>query len=489
MSKFSIIKKSSWNKKLIWSKLRCYIDFIILICCLIVTFNIRQNTNNESNTADGKMIYIFHDYNWNEYILNDETIHWTTVSLDYLFDDEVPDSIKAGDNMKYSVSLWDTNSKTNSEGTDNNKNDKESDALKDNQVSFEEVIADLWLEFTTFDDSNKQDDTLIINLSEASHTTQESDNYYTIKEEIWNDGESSLIIENSNDDQDDLSWAKSFTFTSEWWTLPSLSAWDELSLKYSTNHVNNDPDNSKIKDYDNCMTPWWYTISHWESVLAYQQTDIDSDICNIERRFCWKWRLSGSYKQQWCYTNKTYTHREWWEDDIVTDVTEDKSSSDKTSSTTTKPLWTGSFVFDRPSQASTPEYHLTDNVRPEDEEVSQTKRPHPWCTAPWWEKVKHGMFVQAFKHSNWFNDAPCEAQIRLCSMWELMWSYTQSTCKPWDTSFIDWINWSPTRETYSKEKLERVKQQIIDQQINYDKWLRRFSNSDELEKILNILDS
>jgi hypothetical protein len=97
------------------------------------------------------------------------------------------------------------------------------------------------------------------------------------------------------------------------------------------------------------------------------------------------------------------------------------------------------------------------------------------------------MFVQAFKHSNGFSDAPCEAQLRLCTNWELMWTYTESTCKTWDTSFIDWINWSPTRETYSKEKLDRVKD-LINEEVNYDKWLRRFSNSDELETILTILD-
>jgi len=39
-------------------------------------------------------------------------------------------------------------------------------------------------------------------------------------------------------------------------------------------------------------------------------------------------------------------------------------------------------VFDRPSQTATPEYHVSDNVKI-DEEVEQTKRPHRDCTAPW----------------------------------------------------------------------------------------------------------
>ena len=130
---------------------------------------------------------------------------------------------------------------------------------------------------------------------------------------------------------------------------------------------------------------------------------------------------------------------------------------------------------------------MSDNVRLEDEEVEQTKRPHWDCTTPWWEKVRHGSFIQAFKHANWFSDAPCEMQLRLCTMWDLMWTYTESTCKTWDTSFIDWINWSPTRDTYSKEKLELIKKQIKAEK-NYEKNYWRYVNNDELDKILSILD-
>ena len=73
-------------------------------------------------------------------------------------------------------------------------------------------------------------------------------------------------------------------------------------------------------------------------------------------------------------------------------------------------------------------------------------------------------------------------------MGDLMWTYIESTCKTWDTSFIDRINWSPTRETYSKEKLERVKKQIKNEQV-YDKDYRRLLNSDSLDQILKIMES
>lgn len=72
-----------------------------------------------------------------------------------------------------------------------------------------------------------------------------------------------------------------------------------------------------------------------------------------------------------------------------------------------------------------------------------------------------------------------------------MWTYTESTCKTRDTSFIDRINWSPTWETYSKEKIERVKKQIKNEEIYYEnerKNAEKSTNSDALDKILWILD-
>ena len=76
-------------------------------------------------------------------------------------------------------------------------------------------------------------------------------------------------------------------------------------------------------------------------------------------------------------------------------------------------------------------------------------------------------------------------------MWRLMWSFTESSCKTRDTSFIDWVNGSPTRKTYSKEKLERVKEQIKNEEIYYKnarKNPERSTDSDVLDKILFILD-
>jgi hypothetical protein len=67
-----------------------------LISCLIVVLNLNINTNeSEENLYSEKSImkYVFHDYDGNVYVLNDET-HGTSVSLDYLINDDVPDVLK-----------------------------------------------------------------------------------------------------------------------------------------------------------------------------------------------------------------------------------------------------------------------------------------------------------------------------------------------------------------------------------------------------------
>ena len=246
------------------------------------------------------------------------------------------------------------------------------------------------------------------------------------------------------------------------------------------------------------MTPWWYKIAHWDSVLAYQQMSDTPDICNIERRFCWKWKLSGKYTQQWCYVNNNYTYEQWWDVKVQTETQSKnnkwfkwgtRQNSNWSVSVKNSEIW-WSFVFDKPNNIYS-DYNESDNIRTESQWIEQTSRSYPDCTTPRWEKVKHWQFIQAFKHANWFSDAPCEAQIRLCSMWKLQWTYTESTCKTRDTSFIDRVNGSPTWQTYSKEKLELIKKQIKAEEVYYENTRnseRRSTNSDALDRILYILD-
>ena len=510
------IKKNK-EKKLIWLRFRSYMDFVILACCLIIAFNIHpsSNKNADNEIESHPIMYIFHDYEWNEYIMNDK-IHWSSDSWDYLFDDEIPNDLLDDDSVD-SVSLGDFKQNENWD-----EDAHYSNSVKDNQVSLNDVMNELWLE----------NDSMTINVINDIIETGD-DSYYNVREESWSEGDYLIIekIDNSshendsndssksgelagNNDTEDNSTmiGKSFTFIDEWWVLPTLVSRNDLYFNTTDKAIalnwNNykwnfqDKSNEKsgwitiIDDYEDCTTPRWYKITHWDSVLAYQQKADTPDICDIERRFCWKWKLSGTYTQQWCSVNNNYTYEQWWD----VKVTQNKNDKDEgfkwnirqnpDGSVTVKDSW--NLWKSRVSNSVYTEFSSGYNIRDEEPWVSQTSRAYRDCTTPWWEKVKHGQFVQAFKHENWFSDAPCEAQIRLCSMWDLMWTYTASTCKTRDTSFIDWVNGSPTRRTYSKEKFERVKKQIKNENNYYKKARKdaeRSTDSDALDRILYILES
>ena len=521
MNKFNFKKKNK-EKKLIWKAFRAYIDFWILICCLIVAFNIHPTNNSENlskTTENTKMIYVFHDYEWNEYILNNSS-HGAADSMDYLFDKDIPELIK-WDNQNYtdSISLW--NNKR-----ENWVTEQDDSSTKDNQVSLENIISDLWIN-PDIKIENK-DDYLIISLS--NNDSQPEKDLYSVEE---NTKESSLTIEKisnqensvnsdesadynpnneDNSNNENLLVGKVFTYISDGRIIPILIPREDLNIIKSSNLAYNYNVSNWytvqwltksqtnwiiiIDDYADCMTPRWYKIVHGDSVLAYKQLDNAPDICNIERRYCWNWKLSWTYTQQWCSINKNYSYEIIWQANTPQKWKDEKEfkwwtrqNPDWTVTVKNNGTWLW-FVFERPNKKSS-EFSYSDNFRYEDEWIDQTDRPHRDCTAPRWEKIKHGQVIQAFKHANWFSDAPCEAQLRLCSMWELMWTYTESRCESRDTSFIDRINGSPTWQTYSKEKLELIKKQIKNEEKYYKNTRKNETkslNSAALDKILYILD-
>ena len=565
--------KKKKEKKLIWNKIRCYVDFLILVCCFIVAINIHpskisnnfiSNDKSDNSTEKTKMIYIFHDYEGNEFIMNDN-IHWASSSWD---DDLKWDEEK----NEWSVSIWElfedsgTDSDESLLNEELNEDNSDSEWIKNNQVSIEDIMSDLWIDNSDIGDevmNETIDENEIVDKSEIVDESEIVDNdlsgssldidvwnydsddniyddiVYIVVEKTWNNSNYLVIEKFDNDWNVELTWknnesidyndnlvsnenitneknivndwddnlliAKYFTFVDEWWVLPALvprndlffwdsdqavayidgtTSNDKYNDWYSGDNANNESKKTGItiiEDYADCMTPWWYKIRHWESVLAYKQMDNAPNICNIERRFCWKWKLSGTYTQQWCSVNENYTYEQRWDTDTPvikrwSDSNNSNSNQWSTKNSTTKgesrwktkqnedwsvsvktdEIW-WSFVFNEPNSTYTDFTGNDNNIRPEDSEVEQTDRPLRNCTAPRWERVKHWQFVQAFKHKNWFSDIPCEAQFRLCTMWDLMWTFTESWCKTWDTSFIDWVYGSPTRQTYSEEKLELIK--------------------------------
>ena len=505
MNRLKITKKVK-DKKIIWKKVKNYIIFWILACCSVIIFNIHPTkiTNNSNSiTEDKQIIYIFHDYIGNEYVLNG-TSHWSSDSIDFLFDKEVPDSVKWDKNQHYSseVSLANKWENKNNYWDSIDKWD-----IKDNQVSIENIMTDLWLE----DNSSNEDLTISLWNNDDK---KDDDTSYTVKEESYNWNNDTLIIEkenNKNDriyneinDENTLLNAKLFEYIKDGRVIPILAEWDELEFNnktpikpyIDTNYINesyNENWFNLIDDYADCTTPRWYKIVHWDSVLAYKQLENAPDICNIERRYCRNGKLSWTYTQQWCSVNKNYTYDSRWE--VETSKEQEKikwwarQNPDWSVTVKNSEVWWW-FVFDKPNRSKT-EFSSEENIRHEEEWIEQTSRPYRDCTAPRWEKIHHGQYIYAYKHSNWFSDAPCEVQLRLCTMWELLWTFTESTCKTRDTSFIDWINWSPTRKTYSKEKLELIKKQIKNGEKSYKNMREnatKSTNSASLEKILYILD-
>ncbi|MDR0369132.1 MAG: hypothetical protein LBH96_00930 [Candidatus Peribacteria bacterium] len=247
-----------------------------------------------------------------------------------------------------------------------------------------------------------------------------------------------------------------------------------------------------IDDYKSCSTPWGYSIQHGASILAYQQDFATPDLCKIERRFCWDGDLSGTFHQQSCSVNSDYSY---FQEQFVSYNTNKKSDFIQpiaTPSNSATDLEKGNNqqgvdeVMQRPNLGGT-EWGNSSTTLLTPRPIDQTEREYPDCKAPWGETVKHGQFIKAYKHKNGFNDAPCQVQLRTCVVGKLEGSYQQLSCTHWDTSYIDWLNHSPTWDTYSQAKLQWIKN-IREQEENYVIEYGNNLKSEALDQILNILD-
>jgi len=536
MNAIKIRKKK--ERKILWDRAIKYIYLIILSCCLTVVNNLHPYEEPIIENEKSEMIYIFHDYAGNQYILNNSA-HWSASSREYLFNEEVPEEFKNDDDILEINLSTETGNQSDtihdeeiiSIDLQNNSNenaeswnliimswtsllDKEDSELKkDNQVSLNDIMDELWVE------SENDKDSLIIDGNKIQ--LSDEDWYYKITE--FSEDESKMVIEWQNGYENNSDWnetnenltenitldGESFKFLNSGLVLPTLIPREDINFLWyseydSDNNLNwnnsrttqkweeeeLEPGIHIIDDYADCMTPWGYKIEHGESILAYQQLKNAPNICNIERRFCWNGKLSGTYNQQWCSVNEDYSYEVSWQAEVVHHEEkpkwETKQNPDWSVTVVKKEVWTD-FLLDRPSRTYTYDIGSGDNIVTDVEEIDQTERVHRDCTTPRWEKVKHGQFIYAYKHANGFSDSRCEMQIRLCSMWKLNWSYKNSTCKTRDTSFIDWINNSPTWDTYSKAKLDWVKEQIKYEK-SYDKEYWRITDSDALDRILTTMD-
>ncbi|MDR2540221.1 MAG: hypothetical protein LBD11_00100 [Candidatus Peribacteria bacterium] len=205
-----------------------------------------------------------------------------------------------------------------------------------------------------------------------------------------------------------------------------------------------------IDDYKRCDTPWSYQLLHGESVLAYKQDLNTPDTCKIQRRVCFDGKLSGSFGQQACAVNTKYSY---FQEQFVSYNTPQKPAliqPTPTPGNTAENVSSGKAqsgideILNIPNPPETIQKGSKDPLTPPAKEVEQTSRPYPDCIAPRGETVKHGQFVKAYKHKNGFTDAPCEVQLRTCTVGTLEGTYQQLYCRSWETSYIDRLEGIPS---------------------------------------------
>ena len=132
------------------------------------------------------------------------------------------------------------------------------------------------------------------------------------------------------------------------------------------------------------------------------------------------------------------------------------------------------------TQALAPNQPTKDDVR----DVPLSPDGKKYCTAPWWEKVKSGQFVKAYRFRNGFSDIPCQVQLRLCVDGELEWTYQNPTCQPWETSYEDFLDGYMNQDQPSPRRLLRMLQTEFIPQPEYGNTLTQ-PVALEMKKVLN----
>jgi hypothetical protein len=261
------------------------------------------------------------------------------------------------------------------------------------------------------------------------------------------------------------------------------SSWSLLTWNITTWNVNwkkvtklDIKKNTVEKDSDippkNCTTPWGKIIEHWASVLAYQQRNDVPDICNIQRRICNDWILWWNFDQKSCQTNLPYMYEK---QEVV--LYNEKKIDPLIQPGQDVPInkW---GTFDIKWKINW--YNNPDTLRNNGEDIAsqtdnktvdQTSMIKPNCISPWWNIVLNGQFVRAYRYKNGFINHPCEVELRPCMQGNLEWTYNNSSCKHWDISFEDFMDWYFDKEEPSMLRIiETLNKDIPENEVIIKKW-------------------
>ncbi len=228
---------------------------------------------------------------------------------------------------------------------------------------------------------------------------------------------------------DSLSWVVSLSWTT------TLSWNSENPLILSSWVVSFWTD--MVKEPSICITPWWEYVAHKDFVLAYEQRKDVTNLCNVQKRYCNDWKLTGSYPQKSCKEHTLYSYVR----------PEAVSYAQKPIDPFIQPQapslsWANFDLHGKIDTSTTPRdvWWSPSSGRPsENNSVSQTLSKDKICVTPWWEQVKNGQFVKAYKTSVGLIDVPCEVELRLCVSGSLKWTYTQRTCTFKKMTYRDYV--------------------------------------------------
>ena len=178
----------------------------------------------------------------------------------------------------------------------------------------------------------------------------------------------------------------------------------------------------------NCTSPrWWDDIAHGDFVIAYQQREDVSTVCNVEKRYCNNWILNGNYTQESCKENIAYQY-----DKIIPTSNNEENLGEYIQPS---PASNSNADFNSQGRLNDPLQATTRwDAQPKDAQIvtsswiNQTEVTYPNCRAPRGEKVLNNQFVKAYKEKMGFVNRPCQVELRVCSAGKLKWTYRNKSC-------------------------------------------------------------
>lgn len=231
------------------------------------------------------------------------------------------------------------------------------------------------------------------------------------------------IVDSNNNLDDEFPFEADFVLSWLADEIDKLNTWEQKPV---------------ILEKKNCKTTWWEIVEHWDFILAYQQRKDVDNLCDVQRRFCNNWKLSGTYNQESC---KEHTLYSYLRPEVV-------SYTQKPVDPLVQP-WSPSLSgadfdvhgkIDWKTEPIDTRWPAGSGKKPNTSNTNQLPLSNNICNTPWWEKLKDWQIVKAYKSSVGLIDLPCEVEIRLCVGWQLKWSFVHQSCDFVQLTYSDYLN-------------------------------------------------